>query len=48
MLLENFTFQPPDEDIVWLNSGVLSPVTKGREKETPHLPLKVSFSKVTE
>jgi|HubBroStandDraft_3_1064219.scaffolds.fasta_scaffold4055737_1 hypothetical protein len=43
MLLEKYIFEPSDKEIVWRNSGITTPATKGRERDTPHLPLKVSL-----
>lgn len=45
MLVEKFVFEPSDKEIVWRNSIVATPVTKGNETDTPHLPLKVSLVK---
>lgn len=44
MLVSTFVFEPPDEEIVWRNSVIATPATKGKESETPHLPLKMSLS----
>jgi hypothetical protein len=38
MLLEEFSFK----EILWRNNGIATPATKGRECDTPHLPLRVS------
>jgi len=38
------TLLEPNLDIMWRNSNVATPTTKGREKDTPHLPLKVSLA----
>jgi hypothetical protein len=41
MLLEEFSFAV-DKEILWRNNGIATPATKGREYDTPHLPLRVS------
>jgi hypothetical protein len=45
MLLENMIFEPSSYDIVWRTSITAKPVTKGRENEASHLPLRVSLAK---
>lgn len=43
MLVETFKFEPSGKEIIWRNSIVATPATKGKETETPHLPLKMSL-----
>jgi hypothetical protein len=45
ILLENLVFEPSSYNIVWRTSITAKPVTKGRENETSHLPLRVSLAK---
>ena len=40
MPLEEFSFAV-DKEILWRNNGIATPATKGREYDTPHLPLRV-------
>lgn len=43
MLVETFIFEPSDKEIIWRISVVATPATRGKETETPHLPLKISL-----
>ena len=44
MLIEKFRFTLPDEEIVWRMTNIQTPALKGKEDETPQLPLKVSLA----
>lgn len=43
MLVSTFIFEPSDKEVIWRNSVIATPATKGKESETPHLPLKISL-----
>jgi hypothetical protein len=43
MLVERFSFALSEDEIVWLLGGLQLPRTKGKEDDTPHMPLKVSL-----
>lgn len=44
MFVERFHFAPSEHEIAWNMNHIVAPVLKGKEKETPQLPLKVSLA----
>lgn len=43
MLLERYSFSFPEEEIVWRMMNIETPAVKGRETETPQMPLKLTL-----
>lgn len=43
-LVERFTVALPDEEIVWNMNHIAAPTLKGKEKEPPQMPLKISLA----
>lgn len=43
-MIDRFEFAPTGKEIVWHMTNIQTPYVKGREKETPHLPLIVSIA----